>query len=608
MAEGYDGFNVAMGLMADTFDEDEAKRKEARDEQTAIRKENRANIRADEVTKSTRDYNRGVLTDSRAHDRTVLLDKRSYDEKLADKNLDKTRLMLVKDDLAKRGLPYQGVIDVRAGLETIARYDANKPMGDWFIINKDYIDDALSRSPELTQGILSPGPLNIEELKALPPEQLLEVKSRLETPVDTIKKTTARARLMNSPAFLAMEQKINKGMASIGQMWNRFMGPGMAQYEVNAPGSKAAHLAVIGVLNQSEEYENLLTPDQRDLFTRNPHAFLTDIYNQERRGLGQRNLTIEEGAELGDLWAAARSQALGELQAGGSGPGKLGTADKKAAIEFLTKELNQKDMASAREQYIKAYPELLGLFDEMFEHPLYGSLLRERTHTMLDQISKQQPVAPPGQGTRPRLPGTPTPGTPTPGQTPGRPAALGKEGAPLPAPKAVPTAGQSVKVKGGLPAQAKLDAARKYVEGNESFIGGFLRPSRFPDASRLTPDQLLKSGEEIALRKKAEVEANLKGIGAYRENGEVGILPSTTVQGTGYGGGDNVFGDPYGFSGATETREAGKSMGLIERQGVKAHEWFRQLDQINADLQLFQQQAERQTNIKIPSLGSGSRQ
>jgi len=149
MAEGYDGFNVAMGLFADTFDEDEAKRKEGRDEQTAIRREDRANIRADEVTKSTRVHNRGVLTDNRAYEKTVLGNKRTYDEDLAEKNLDKTRLMVVKDKLAERGLPYKGIIDVRAGLETVARYDANRPMGDWFIINKDYIDEVVNRSPEL---------------------------------------------------------------------------------------------------------------------------------------------------------------------------------------------------------------------------------------------------------------------------------------------------------------------------------------------------------------------------------------------------------------------------------------------------------------------------
>jgi hypothetical protein len=180
MAEGYDGFNVAMGLMADTFDEDEAKRKEGRAEQTAIRREDRANIRADAETKDTRDYNRGVLTDNRTYVSGVLENQRTYDEQLADDNLNKVRLLNVKDDLAKRGLPYQGLIDVREGMETIARYDANKPMGDWFIINKDYIDKATINSPELVQGILSPGPLNVEELKTLPPDKLLEVKSRLE--------------------------------------------------------------------------------------------------------------------------------------------------------------------------------------------------------------------------------------------------------------------------------------------------------------------------------------------------------------------------------------------------------------------------------------------
>ena len=67
MAEGYDGFNVAMGLMADTFDEDEAKRKEGRDEQTAIRRENRADTRliAQEGRVDTRKKEQETRTNTR---------------------------------------------------------------------------------------------------------------------------------------------------------------------------------------------------------------------------------------------------------------------------------------------------------------------------------------------------------------------------------------------------------------------------------------------------------------------------------------------------------------------------------------------------------------
>jgi len=597
MAEGYDGFNVAMGLFADTFDEDEAKRKEGRDEQTAIRREDRANIRADEVTKSTRVHNRGVLTDNRAYEKTVLGNKRTYDEDLAEKNLDKTRLMVVKDKLAERGLPYKGIIDVRAGLETVARYDANRPMGDWFIINKDYIDEVVNRSPELAQGILSPGPLNIEELKTLSPEKLLEVKSRLETPVDSIKLTKARERLLNAPAFKAMEQKINKGMASIGGMWNRFMGPGMAQYEANSPGAKPAHLAVIGVLTQKDTeigkaYDSLLTPAQQDLFMRNPTQFLTNIYNQDHRGIGQRNMQIEEGAELGNVWMQARSVALGELQSEGSGPGQLGTADKKAAIEFLTKELEQKDMASAREQYIKAFPELLGLFEEFYNHPLYGSLLREKTHTMLDVMSKQQPVLSPNDPrSRPPIPGQPP-------ATPGQPAALGgKPG--LPPTKVVPTAGQSVEVKGGLPSEVKQSLAEKYYsrslfgkEGTGDYLGYWASPGD------LTPGELVRRGNLSAEALKKEKQDKLRNIGASRTESGIMLKPDRSVLRTTVAAGENTL---------ERVREPW-SRNELKANKETAIKLFREMDEIDADLKQMKSQAERQTGIKIPSLGSGSRQ
>ena len=600
MAEGYDGFNVAMGLMADTFDEADARRKEARDEQTAIRREDRANVRADAVTKSTRDYNREVLIDNRAYEKTVLENKRTYDEQLAEDNLEKVRLLTVKDDLAKRGLPYQGLIDVREGMETIARYDANKPMGDWFIINKDYIDKATINSPELVQGILSPGPLNVEELRTLPPDKLLEVKSRLEAPVNTIKQTAGRQRLMNTDKYKQGLKAINRGMASIGGMWNRFMGPGMAQYETNAPGSKAAHLAVIGVLNQSEEYEDLLTPAQRDTFMRNPHAFLSNIYNQDRRGLGQRNLTIEEGAKLGDLWATARSQALGELKSEGSGPGQLGTADKKAAIEFLTRELEQKDMASAREQYIKAFPQLLGLFDSYFNDKVYGDLWRENTMNMLDVTSKQQPVTPQGRGQgtgQPGLPGLPgLPGQPA--ATTGQPAALGGK-PPIPPAKAVPTAGQSVEVKGGLPSEVKQSLAEKYYtrslfgqEGTGDYLGYWASPGNLP------PGELVKRGTLSAEALKKEKQDELRMIGASRTASGIMLKPDRSVLRTTAEAGEPTL---------VRVREPW-SRNELKANKETAIKLFREMDEIDADLKQMKAQAERQTGIKIPSLGSGSRQ
>ena len=124
MANGYDGFNVAMGLMADTFDEDEAKRREARAEKAEIRRENRADTRL--IEKENRINMRADA---------VMQEQRNF----LQTNNERLKLIELKDEAAALGLPFEG-LSRHELIRDIAVAKTNIGPWSWFMTNKQYID------------------------------------------------------------------------------------------------------------------------------------------------------------------------------------------------------------------------------------------------------------------------------------------------------------------------------------------------------------------------------------------------------------------------------------------------------------------------------------
>jgi len=637
MANGYDGFNVAMGLFADTFDEDEAKRKEGREERTAIRKEDRADTRLKD--QESRLEQRVIRLEDRISDRAIA--KRDEERNFTAKNDENIKLIQLKDASAALGLPFEG-----KSRHELIRQNAiamsNLGAWGWFMTNKQYIDELPPQHSEAAyQEVLGiSGPLDLESLKEQPNEKLLELKARIQTPVESIAKTRAEDRIRKTPGYQKELARVNKISGIIGRGAYDSMTPTISAMEAGDEEATAAHLEVMGLLVNDQEYRDIVNesaglPDLDDkgeirsqLLLQNPTAFFGKAYDSRGTGKGMGYLSAEDGLRLPAIYAFAKERVRGDLTGQAAESPKSMTKDNTAALAWLNKELQfvegNKDSKRRSETFIALLPNMLKeLSEAMDSKNAWGPLLRKDVHSWVNELSQgnqrqvEQGGGQPrlGQPERPELPGLgqgrATPGVPTPGVPTTFPGDPRSSVAPLPAPLAPETTGVGggVFVRGGVPAEAKLNAARKYVEGNESWLGGIVRPSRFPDAGSISPDQMVKEGEKIALRRKAELESMLEGIGAYRQGDRVGIEPSKTVQGTpNVGFGTGIFGDPYGFSGARETKDYAKSEERIARDGKQAHQWFTELDQINADLQLFKQQAERQTGIRIPGLGSGQRQ
>lgn len=94
----------------------------------------------------------------------------------------------------------------------------------------------------------------------------------------------------------------------------------------------------------------------------------------------------------------------------------------------------------------------------------------------------------------------------------------------------------------------------------------------------------------------------IKSIGATQSDGVITIPKSYTTQDLG------APGDNWDVAGSPKPRTELKSAGRLAKEQADAARLFGELKAIEADLKKLQNQAERQTKIKIPGLGSGARQ
>ena len=90
----------------------------------------------------------------------------------------------------------------------------------------------------------------------------------------------------------------------------------------------------------------------------------------------------------------------------------------------------------------------------------------------------------------------------------------------------------------------------------------------------------------------------IKSIGATQSGGVIKIPKAFTT---------TELGDPYN-PGSGKANTVLKSSSRLQEEQAEAARLFGELKTIESDLIKLQNKAERQTNLKIPSLGSGSRQ
>ncbi len=611
MADPY-SIMMSLGTRGDEYDDDLTRRR--LDEEEAIRREKRLEGRA--IRLEDRNEQREIAREIRMEDRNVRAEGRRLEDekKLGQYNA----LLAAKMSAAERGMNFKGkdLFQLRA---EIATYDKSIPLSDYFAIEKQYID------------LLPDDNGPISRLKAMTPEEFgkldrseaLSLQAMVKPLIDSVKIQNQANVVRSSKGYKQFKDKYDRNSQQIAKIIQDVMAPAMIKMDANDPGALAAHAATMAVLNNDPRFKELFPdPAARKTFGMNPTAFI-----DQQAGEGYANINSTDSAELMVLYNEARTQALGMLGKdtdlvinNSDGTTKAASAqEKKAAIEFLREEAQMKDNQNRRDNMTRLLPDLIKVQDNLLATApdAWKRYLAVDTTTALQELDTTPAATTPTQtpkDTRPSLPGQ-------------RPSALGADPsrsayetmvggqppAPTPPIKETPSAPvptpNTVTVPGGLPNQKKMDLARRYVEENESFLGGLLNPSRFPTSSRLGPDEMVKAGEEIALRRKSELESKLNSIGAFIKDGKLSLSPTSVTQGTtnaGYGTG--IFGDPYGFSAARPTTVDQKSDSMLRRQAAQANEWLEQLNKINADLETFKQKAERQTKIKIPGLGSGARQ
>lgn len=593
MAEGYDGFNVAMGLMADTFDEDEAKRKEGRAEQTAIRKEGRVDQRLKEF--ESRADSRLIQQETRTNTRTdsVRDEQRQWDKL---ENAGTKRMELV-EDAAKLGIPYKGKSDDQIR-RALAVHAANAPAVSWFILNKEYIDRLTEKNPEAMYELGITGPLNIESLNQMPDLELKTLMARLEGPVKTSRTTSSNERIRKDPAYQKALAKHKQRMQTLARLAMPLLGNGIV---INTPEAKAAHLEVAALMRNNPDFvklmggENELGEARMDLWAQNPTAFLKNVFNRSK---GLKYLTQPQSVELAGMWLKAKEDALLTLEerVNNSSTSINDRNKSRAALNFLQKELDYGDMRSQREQLVKLIPIWIEQTKGFLQHPLWGGPATEEGAIMLDFMSNQEPVTRQGTG-GPPLPGS----TPAPGQTP---AALGGKPT-LPPPKTAPSAGQSVvEIKGGAARSLmqKLEGGSSPLEMAEKLLGETWFTGRFArggvgDALGLGDNSPLGRVQQAITyleQKQRDARANLVNMGASRNAKGIILTDTKTL--------DNVY---EAGGGTTTFNKTGEELMAEQKE---APGLFQKLDEIGVQLSTLKAAAERATGAKIPSLGSGSRQ
>ncbi len=582
------GFDVAMGLVADTFKEDEELRRLNRAEEFTKRQEERAEDRkiAAETRADLSYY--GRQKDARRYAETVRDEARDYSSKLQETQ----KLLALKETAAKYGLNYKGLNKDQL-IKSVNDYEVNMPALEWFAANKDDIDRLLTDNPEVAaQFNLEYGPINLERLQQeMNPNDLKALQAKLASPVTSVKQSRQNALLKKQPAFQNMLNQLQSIAAPISQNLNKLMVPYLGAVQSNVPGAKPAHLAVAGVLANNEEWKKLLTEEQRATFQINPNAFL------EETGRGYKSMTPTDAARIGVLFEQAKQDALGELKGGNSL--SLGKVDQAAAMEFLEKDMAYQDFGKLRSEYVKLVPHQLKLMDILFEHETYGPLLREEFDMMSQAFVDQADAMdkPPAANVPALGAGARTTGTGTPATTPQPAAPLPKPNEKVSVKYTTPEVrGESgvlmKKPEGG--GQSPLELAEKYLD-ETWFTGRMLRGPFLGNSPADRVEQAIRYLEE----KREGVQRGINTMGAIRNaDGTIDLSETYTRQSEGTGAGDEVSSMPFGPVTYKRTGEE------LERNKIEAPNLFRELDQIGADLKTLKAAAEKATGAKIPGLGT----
>lgn len=613
-----DPYSIMMGLgtMGDDHDDDLRKRRLDREENLRTRQLNEAEaIRAEQRAESR---------STRALEKANSL---RFD--LETKLTDYTNLFNAKREAAQYGIPFKNknIFELNADL---GNFKANLPATQFFVTEKalgniDKLDlrgldeaDALelSRIKEMSP----------EELQSLAPNEALAIKAKIEPLLNVIKTRDASNVIRNNPRYKKAQDQIKRNDAQILKMVNKFLTPAISSITAGNKSAKISHGAAYSILKNKPEFKKILdTEEKQKTFLLNPDAYIYRL-GDHNSPEGVSNITTQEGLDLIAMYGQAKMEARAMLEGKAFDfqvPDKTGKlrgatgAEKQEALNFLREEAKIKDFGNARDAFTRILPELIKENKAMKAGLPEGwqSLLAIDALSDMEQINNIQlpnQTAPTSTQKRPSLPGQ-------------RPAALGVDQSrniyesiagnqtPAPTPRAtapapvtpratapLPSDVASVQVEGGLPAQSKLDLARKY------YGGGFLKSITGNAPGSLPPAELVSRGIESAETQREKILFDLDAIGASLNNGQITISNKKRISVPSF----------------SETGEGGVSRQLIQtdkdlgsdaikRNRNSAITLFKQLNEIESDLETLKGQAEAQTGIRIPGmgkLGQGSRQ
>ena len=600
MADPY-SIMMSLGTRGDEYDDDLTRRR--LDEEEAIRREKRLEGRA--IRLEDRNEQREIAREFRQQAR----DRSSKRQELEDKKKigQYNALLAEKLSAAERGINFKGK-DLFQLKAEIAAYDKSIPLSDYFAIEKQYID------------LLPDDNGPISRLKAMTPEEFgkldrseaLSLQAMVKPLIDSVKIQNQANVVRSSKGYKQFKDKYDRNSQQIAKIIQDVMAPALIKMDANDPGALAAHAATMAVLNNDTRFKDLFPEQgQRDLFGRNP----TGLFDQQA-GEGYANINSTDSAELMVLYEEARTQALGMLDPSkdlvinnADGTTKEASVEqKKAGLKFLEEEAQMKDKQNRRDNMIKLLPDLIKLQDNMLTNApdAWKRYLAVDTTTALQELDTTPAATPTPtpQDNRPSLPGQ----RPALGVDPSRSAyetMVGGQPAPTPPPiqetPSAPVPTPAVQVRGGLPSDERIDIAKKYYErsvwGNPAIEGGTYL-GNWAAAGDLPPDELIKRSAVQARARMQSINEQLKLIGASKKGGQISIAPGRTETTTTSVGGEMTLQDRYRAFGADE----------LKANQTKAFQLYEELDTIESDLKKLQNNAERQTKIKIPGLGSGARQ
>lgn len=615
-----DPYSIMMGLGTMGDDHDDDLRKRRLDEEYKIRAEDRAEQRG--ISKEGRDEARELRRLDHVNNLNFDFQKRvsKYNDQIA-----------TKTEASQLGIPFKGV-DPFTLKAQIANFKANQQPADLLILDKKYIDrldkDAMQTEDDalFASQIKSMSP---EDLQSLPRNEALAIVTRIKPFIDKEKAKDAEALVRNNPNYKAFVDRYNKGEANMMGYVQKLLVPSLLQQ--GTKGADVSHAAAYAVLKENPEFNEILNKKQQQLFMLNPTQFLGQYGDPNNDGgmygVGARNMEKGDHSKLFMMWVNARIQAKGLLEGDNlefniaDSSGKLRAAqgeDKSAAIKFLKEENAQKDFNNAREQFLRFAPELMRQQSDLLKS-IPDSYKPYIFRDIVTQAQEMQNATP--QGTPQGTPATP-PSAKRPSLPGQRPAALGVDQSrniyesiagnqtPAPTPRAtapapvtpratapLPSDVASVQVEGGLPAQSKLDLARKY------YGGGFLKSITGNAPGSLPPAELVSRGIESAETQRDKILFDLDAIGASLNNGQITISNKKRISVPSF----------------SETGEGGVSRQLIQtdkdlgsdaikRNRNSAITLFKQLNEIESDLETLKGQAEAQTGVRMKGLGQGSKQ